>query len=94
VGSLRGYDYKEFAGNRYFLTNIDYYWNFSGDFATALFADLGQYGFGEKQFQTIGLKTDVGIGLMFEDLFRLDIAQRLDDTGKGPVVTGRFEWGF
>lgn len=94
VGSLRGYDFKEFEGNRFFLTNIDYYWEFSNDFAMALFTDLGQIGFSQNQFQKSGLKSDIGVGLYLLDAFRLDIAQRLDDTSEKPVVTARIETTF
>jgi hypothetical protein len=94
VGSLRGYDFKEFEGNRYFLTNIDYYWEFSDDFVMALFTDLGQSGFSKTQFEKNGLKSDVGVGLLLFDAFRLDIAQRLDDTGEKPVMTARIETTF
>jgi hypothetical protein len=94
VGSLRGYEFKEFEGNRYFLANIDYYWEFSDDFAMALFTDLGQAGFSKTQFEQNGLKSDIGVGLLLFDAFRLDIAQRLDDTGKKPIMTGRIETTF
>ena len=94
VGSLRGYDYKEYAGNRYVLANIDYYWDFWSDFTMAVFTDFGQAGFGKNDFEKMGLKSDIGIGLMFEDDFRIDLAQRLDDTDKSPVITGRLELQF
>jgi hypothetical protein len=94
VGSLRGYDFKEFQGNRYFLMNIDYYWEFSEDFVVALFTDLGQAGFSKKQFENNGLKTDLGVGLRLFDAFRLDIAQRLDNTSEKPIVTARIETTF
>jgi hypothetical protein len=94
MGTLRGYDFKEFVGNRYFLTNIDYYWEFSEDFAMAVFADLGQTGFGKRQFERSGLKSDLGIGVIVGDAIRLDIAQRLDDTGRSPILTVRCEETF
>lgn len=94
VGSLRGYDFKEFEGNRYFLANIDYYWRFSDDFSLALFTDLGQAGFSKKQFEKNGLKSDVGVGMLLFDAIRIDVAQRLDDISESPVITGRIETTF
>lgn len=94
VGSLRGYDYKEFAGNRYILANIDYYFDFSDDFTASLFADVGRAGFGEQEYNDNKFKTDIGIGLIVNDAIRIDIAQRLDATDKGPVVMGRLDLHF
>ncbi len=89
VGSLRGYDYKEFAGNRFFLANLDYYFEFSSEFAIAPFADFGKTGFSESGFNDADLKSDLGIGVIFSDALRLDVAQRLDDTEADPVFSGR-----
>ena len=89
LSSLRGYDYKEFAGNRYFLVNIDHYFEFSKDFALAVFGDAGKAAFGETRFNDMDLKTDLGIGIIFQDLIRIDMAQRLDNTDKSPVLTVR-----
>jgi hypothetical protein len=94
VGTLRGYDFKEFAGNRFLLANVDYYWDFSDDFSMALFTDLGQCGFSQSQFQKTGLKSDMGLGLILGEAIRLDIAQRLDDTGKSPIITARIVESF
>ncbi|MCD6162640.1 MAG: BamA/TamA family outer membrane protein [candidate division Zixibacteria bacterium] len=94
VGSLRGYDYKEFAGNRYILANLDYYFDFSDDFTASLFADVGKVGFGEQEYNDSKCKTDIGIGLIVNEVLRIDIAQRFDETSKGPVVMGRLDLHF
>ncbi len=94
VGSLRGYDYKEFFGNRYVFGNIDYYWEFSGDFIISLFVDVGKAGFGEDEFKKSDYKGNIGLGFIIGDAIRLDIAQRLDDVGKSPVVMVRTETSF
>ena len=94
IGSLRGYDYKEFAGNRFILANLDYYFEFSRSFTLAVFGDLGKAGFSESEFKDNDLKSDVGAGVIFEEALRLDIAQRLDDTDKSPVVRARFMLHF
>jgi len=94
VGSLRGFDYKEFAGNRFVLVNLDYYFDFSDGFAVSLFADAGKTGFSEREFNDMKLKSDIGLGVIFDQHLRINIAQRLDDTGEGPVVMGRFNVHF
>jgi hypothetical protein len=92
IGSLRGYEFKEFEGNRYALFNADYIWRFfHSDMGAGLFFDTGKASTGEKQFKSGGLKSDVGIALIVEDAFRLDLAQRLDDLDKSPVVMARLQ---
>lgn len=93
-GTLRGYEFKEFSGNRMLLLNLDYYWIFSRSFAMAIFSDLGQTGFGQNGFTALGLKPSIGMGFLFRDLFRLNFAQRLDDTGKSPVISAKTEMRF
>jgi hypothetical protein len=88
-GSLRGYDYKEFGGDRYFLANLDYYFDFSRDFAIAVFGDIGKTGFSEWSFNNNDYKNDIGIGIIFIDAFRVDIAQRLDNSDADPVMMAR-----
>ncbi len=93
-GTLRGYEFKEFAGNRALLANLDYYWKFSDDFTMAVFADFGQAGFGKREFAAMGLKPDIGVAFLFEDFLRLNLAQRLDNTDKSPVLSARTEMRF
>ena len=64
------------------------------DFALAVFADAGKTGFSEQEFNDMKLKTDLGAGIIFDEDLRIDIAQRLDDTSKGPVVMARFNVHF
>ena len=91
---MRGYEFKEFAGNRMLLVNLDYYWKFSEDFTMAVFADFGQAGFGKREFAGMGMKPGIGVGFQFEDFLRLNLAQRLDDTDRSPVVSARTEMRF
>ncbi len=93
-GTIRGYEFKEFAGNRMLLLNVDYYWKFSKEFSMAVFADFGQAGFGEREFAEMGLKPGIGVGFLMEDFLRLNISQRLDDTDKSPVISARTEMRF
>ena len=94
VGSLRGYDYKEFSGNRYMLLNSDYIWRFyRSELGAGLFFDAGKAGY-DEQFNDNDIKTDVGICLLVSDEFRLDLAQRLDDLDQSPVVFARLQTLF
>jgi hypothetical protein len=92
VGSLRGYDYKEFSGNRFILLNTDYLWRFGhSDLGAGLFFDTGKASVGGNSFESANLKSDIGICFLIADAFRLDLAQRLDDLDKSPVVFGRIQ---
>ena|GEM_PF-779003 len=90
IGSLRGYKYKEFEGNRYVLFNADYIWRFiDSDFGAGLFFDIGKAGFNKEGFDSADFKSDVGISFIVSDVFRIDMAQRLDDLNKSPVFSIR-----
>ena len=90
LGSLRGYDYKEFEGNRYLLANMDYVWQFyRSHLGAGVFFDMGKAGFTREDFRSADMKTDVGIAFLIENFLRIDLAQRLDDLNKSPVVTVR-----
>jgi outer membrane protein insertion porin family len=92
IGSLRGYDYKEFEGNRYTLFNVDYIWTFRrSDFGAGVFFDAGKAAYGQDAFESAEIKTDVGICLLITDILRVDLAQRLDDLDRSPVASFRFD---
>jgi outer membrane protein assembly factor BamA len=92
IGSLRGYDYKEFEGNRYALFSGDYVWRFfHSDFGAGVFFDTGKAAQSSHQFSSSNPKSDIGISFLIEDAFRLDLAQRLDDLNRHPVVSARLE---
>jgi hypothetical protein len=92
IGSLRGYEYKEFQGNRCLLLSGEYIWRFyRSDFGAGIFLDSGKAALSDRAFRTGGLKTDIGISFLVEDIFRLDLAQRLDDLNRNPVISARLE---
>jgi cytoskeletal protein CcmA (bactofilin family) len=92
TGTLRGYDYKEFQGDRLILLNADYIWTFyHSDLGAGLFFDSGKAAFGGKAFNAAPYKSDIGVSFLIEDSFRIDLAQRLDDLDKSPVVFARFQ---
>lgn len=90
IGSLRGYEYKEFQGNRYMLFNADYVWRFfDSSFGAGVFFDAGKAAFTGTAFEDEDLKTDIGIAFLLGDEFRINLAQRLDDMDKSPVLSMR-----
>jgi len=90
IGSLRGYEYKEFEGNRYILFNADYIWRFfDSSFGAGIFFDTGKAAFSEDQFSDESLKSDIGLAFLIGDDIRINLAQRLDDTGESPVLSAR-----
>jgi outer membrane protein assembly factor BamA len=90
IGSLRGYEYKEFQGNRYVLFNADYIWRFfDSSFGAGVFFDAGKAAFSGTEFEDEDLKTDIGIAFLLGDDFRINLAQRLDDMDKSPVLSVR-----
>jgi outer membrane protein insertion porin family len=90
IGSLRGYEYKEFEGNRYMLFNADYIWRFfDSSFGAGIFFDTGKAAFSEDRFSSESLKSNIGFAFLIGDDIRINLAQRLDDTGKSPVLSVR-----
>jgi hypothetical protein len=92
TGTLRGYDYKEFQGNRQLMFNADYIWTFlHSDLGAGLFFDSGKAAFGGHDFNAAPYKSDIGISFLIDNSLRIDLAQRLDDLDKSPVVFARFQ---
>jgi hypothetical protein len=90
IGSLRGYEYKEFQGNRYVLFNADYIWRFfDSSLGAGVFFDAGKAAFTGGEFEDEDLKTNIGVALLLGDGFRINLAQRLDDMDKSPVLSVR-----
>jgi len=90
IGSLRGYDYKEFQGNRYALFNADYIWRFfDSSFGAGILLDAGKAAFSGTDFKDENVKTDIGISFLLGDDIRINLAQRLDDMDKDPVLSLR-----
>ena len=90
IGSLRGYEYKEFQGNRYILFNADYIWRFfDSSFGAGVFFDAGKAAFSGTEFEDEDLYTDIGIAFLVGEDFRINLAQRLDDMDKSPVLSLR-----
>ena len=88
LGTLRGYNHKEYMGNKFWMTNIEYLLNFPrSDFGLSLFWDAGQITEGDNFSDDDEVKQNIGVGLLFDDNFRINIATRLDGAENGKVKT-------
>ena len=71
---------------------MDYIWFFhQSDIGAGVFFDAGKAAFDENAFESADIMTDIGISFLVTDVFRIDLAQRLDDLDKSPVASFRFD---
>ena len=100
IESLRGYDYKEFTGDRMLLANG--YYLFGGDLLSRtkipivksqqviLFVDSGTAFNRFKGLQLRDFETDIGIAIADrENTFRVNVAKRLDRGSDSIKITVR-----
>ena len=79
LGTLRGYDHKEYPGTRFWLANTEYRINFPRvEIAASVFWDIGQIANDSKLDGTVDIKNNLGLAIYFEDDFRISLAKRLD----------------
>lgn len=64
--TLRGYEYKEFAGKNLFFARIDYGVELRHRATLIYFMDAGQVWYGTSGFQSDEMKYDLGVGYRFE----------------------------
>ncbi|MGQ9603553.1 MAG: BamA/TamA family outer membrane protein [bacterium] len=105
IGTLPGYDYKQFRGTHMVLLNLEYAWQLREHFSALLLFDAGdakgavaidEWKRGEL-WQELKIKSDAGIGLRYEDpgVYSITVAlvKRLvkvyDGDQKPPVLTIR-----
>lgn len=98
IGTLRGYRFKEFYGDRMLLLNFEYHAQFARKTPTGvLFLDWGKTSLrsGDPKFWNGGpFKTDVGVGLKFGGFLRFDLAKALDSANNPVRFTFRFQRSF
>jgi hypothetical protein len=92
ISSLRGYPYKVFAGDRFWLLNAEYAWEV-GSLELFALGDFGQAGFGPG-FTDGPVRYDVGLGLAVEGTFRVQLAWAPAEEDSDPLVTVRFSRPF
>ena len=89
IGTLPGYNYKEFRGTHMLLMNIEYSYFLKGSKGIVFFVDGGD----ADVLDAMKLKFDAGVGLRIEDSggdgLTLGVAKRLDDSDRDLVVMVR-----
>jgi hypothetical protein len=91
ISSLRGFDYKEFFGDRIWQFNAEYSWSLGPGQVFALY-DAGQVGTG-SEFSNAEVRHNLGAGFQLQRTFRVQVASdaRFD---RNPLVTVRFTQPF
>jgi hypothetical protein len=92
IGSLRGYEYKELEGDRFWLANLEYVWSLSSFEIFSLF-DGGQIGSGPGWTDS-RVRFDIGLGLSVDETFRVQVAWAPAEEGRKPLVTFRLSRPF
>lgn len=96
LGTLRGYDHKEYPGTEFWMANLEYRVRFPRtDLAAALFWDFGQIANGVPLDDRVEVKHSLGVGLFLGDDFRLNVSRRLDGSeDDGAKILVRLEHTF
>ncbi len=97
LGTLRGYQHKEFMGNRFWMANAEYRIDFPRtDLAAVVFWDGAQITDCTKLIKRdVEVKHCLGIGVFLGDDLRINLAKRLDrSSDDDPKVYVRFEHKF
>lgn len=96
LGTLQGYDHKEYMGTRFWMLNTEYRFRFPRlETAVAVFWDMGQIANDRKLDSSVDVKNDVGLAVYFEDDFRISLAKRLDRSfDDNPVFYVRLDHVF
>lgn len=78
LGTLHGYEHKEYTGQYFWLANIEYRFQFPhSDLAASLIWDLGQVS-PVSDFAGAEVKHSMGVALYFGSDFKIGLAKRLD----------------
>jgi len=96
LGTLYGYNHKEFMGTRFWMLNSEYRIDFPKiETAVSLLWDVAQIANDQKLNSDIDIKHNVGAALYFGNKFRLSLAKRLDRSyNDDPKFYVRFDHVF
>lgn len=96
VGSLLGYDNKEYIGTEYWSAQTAYRFRFRrSDLAFSVFWDVGQIANDRSLGSEIDTKHDLGAAIYFGSDFNISLAKRLDRSyDDNPVFYARFQHSF
>lgn len=96
IGTLRGYDYKEYMGSRFWMSNVEYRIDFPrSDLGACILWDMGQITDNTRFTSNDEIKNSIGIALMLGDDLRISMSKRLDRSfDNDPRFHVRFEHLF
>ena len=95
LGTLYGYDHKEYYGSEFWLGALDYGFEFpKTDMTGWIFYNVGQIADKPGRLDSAEFKHSLGIGLSFGDDIRINVSKRLDRSGASPVINVRMEHLF
>jgi hypothetical protein len=95
LGTLYGYDYKEYYGSEFWLGALDYGFEFpKTDMTGWIFYNVGQITDKPGKLDSAEYKHSLGIGLSFGDDIRINVSKRLDRSGASPIINVRMEHLF
>jgi len=79
LNTIHGYDYKEFMGDKFWLTDFQMRMTIPGTNINGwLFHNAGQITLQGLNLSDSDIKQSVGVGVSFEDSFRINLSRRLD----------------
>jgi outer membrane protein assembly factor BamA len=79
LGTLRGYNHKEYMGSRFWMTNVEYRIDFPRtDLAASIFWDAGQIANDSKLNREVEVKHSLGIAAYIGDDVKINVSRRLD----------------
>ena len=86
LGSLRGYNHKEYTGTAFWMANAEYRISFSrSDLAASIFWDIGQIADGTALDRDVEVKNSIGVGLYLGEDLRINFSRRLDNSQKDDI---------
>jgi len=93
TGTLRGYNFREFAGDNLILCNLEYARKLIGGSYSVFFVDAGYvWDYRSAMRLASDSRASVGVGIMLGN-FRFNLAQALEGNRK-PVLNFRFSRMF
>jgi hypothetical protein len=95
LGTLRGYNHKEYYGTKFWMANLEYRTSFpKTDLGASVLWDFGEVANGAS-FAQAEIKHSLGIAVYLGDDFRMSLAKRLDRTSDDdPKIYVRFDHVF
>ena len=96
LGTMRGYDYKEFSGSRFWMVNAEYRIDFPhSDLGASILWDMGRITDNAGFVAEDEIRHSIGIAFMLGDRTRLSLSKRLDRSfDDEPRFHGRLDFRF